>query len=63
MNKPLETLLTNLAQLPKVKTIVTLVMIGGATWGFAAKIVPVELYGSWVTAVMTYYFTKKESPS
>lgn len=63
MSKPVEVLLTNLAELFKVKTLVTLTLIGVGSYGFVKNLVSAELYAAWVTAAMTYYFTRKETPS
>lgn len=56
----LKLLLKNLANLVKLKTIVTLILIGVISWGFTKEMVAVEVYVPLVMAVITYYFTKKE---
>jgi len=59
--KSLELLLTNLANLFKVKTLITLLILIAATVGFLRGMVAVELYMTMATMIVTFYFTKKES--
>ena len=59
--KSLESLLTNLANLFKVKTLITLLILIAATIGFLRGMVAVELYMTMATMIVTFYFTKKES--
>ena len=59
--KSLESLLTNLANLFKVKTLITLLILVAATVGFLRGMVAVELYMTMATMIVTFYFTKKES--
>jgi hypothetical protein len=51
-------LLRNLADLLKVKTIITLIIICGVTYGFVTGIVNPETFCTLAGAVVTYYFTK-----
>lgn len=51
-------MLQNLASLLKVKSIITLAIIGGVTYGFVVGIVPSEAYCGFAGSVITYYFTK-----
>jgi hypothetical protein len=51
-------MLQNLAALLKVKSIITLAIIGGVTYGFIVGTVPSEAYCGFAGAVITYYFTK-----
>lgn len=60
LTKSLETLLNNLAELIKVKTIMTLMMVAALTYGFITGLVPVELYAAYAGSIITYYFTRKE---
>jgi hypothetical protein len=53
-------MLTNLANLFKVKSIITLAIIGGVTYGFIVGTVPSEAYCGFAGSVITYYFTKQE---
>jgi uncharacterized membrane protein YdjX (TVP38/TMEM64 family) len=53
-------MLQNLAALLKVKSIITLTIIGGVTYGFIAGTVPSEAYCGFAGSVITYYFTKQE---
>lgn len=54
-------MLKNLADLLKVKTIITLVIVGGVTYGFIIGTVQSETYCAFAGSIITYYFTKKES--
>ena len=60
MEKALTALLTNIANLFKVKTIISIVVIVAMTVGFLTGLVPVEVYAPLATAVMTYFFTRKD---
>lgn len=61
MPKPLETLLTNIANLFKVKTILSLCVIITTCILTFKNIVSVEAFMAIASAIITYYFTKKES--
>ena len=50
----------NIAELFKVKTIITLMVTSAITYGFIKGLVPVELYATYVGSIITYYFTRKE---
>lgn len=50
----------NIAELFKVKSIVTLTVTTAITIGFLNGKVPVELYATYVGSIITYYFTRKE---
>ena len=50
----------NVAELLKVKTIITLMVTTAITYGFLKGMVPVELYATYVGSIITYYFTRKE---
>ena len=52
--------ITNIANLFKVKTIITLTVISAATYGFIKGLVPGELYATYVASIITYYFTKEK---
>ena len=54
----MKTAITNLL---KVKSIITLAIIGGVTYGFVVGTVPSEAYCAFAGSVITYYFTKKDS--
>lgn len=57
----MKTFATNLANLIKIKSIITLVMVGGVTYGFiTAKIEPAT-YAAFVASIITYYFTKEHN--
>lgn len=61
MQKALETLLTNIANLFKVKTILSLCVIVTTCILTFKNIVSVEAFMAIASAIITYYFTKKES--
>ena len=61
MEKAWQQLLLNIANLFKVKTIITIMVLGALTAAFLKGVVPVELYASIATAIVTYYFTRKEN--
>lgn len=52
-------LIKRIAALLEVKSIITLVVIAGVTWGFANKLVPGEMYSAFASSIITYYFTRK----
>lgn len=56
----LQTLFKNIAELLKVKTIITLMVFGALTYGFIKSMVPLEVYGPIAVMVATYYFQRKE---
>jgi hypothetical protein len=56
----LKTLLKNLAELLKVKTLITLAIIVSLCWAFLRGEVPTELFAAVASSVITYYFTKAE---
>ena len=60
MEKALQQLLLNIGNLFKVKTIITIMVLGALTAAFLKGVVPVELYASIATAIITYYFTRSE---
>lgn len=60
MEEALTKLLNNVAELFKVKSIVTLTVTTAITVGFLNGKVPVELYATYVGSIITYYFTRKE---
>jgi hypothetical protein len=46
------------AKLIDVKTIITLALVAAAIYGFVQKIISAELFATWVTAIIVFYFTK-----
>lgn len=50
-----------LKALLKVKSLMTLTIMGVFVYGTVTKQLPPELTSSVITAVITYYFTKKEN--
>ena len=49
----------NLANLIKVKTLITLAIIGTLCWGFIRGIITTEVFAAVAGSVVTYYFTKR----
>jgi len=47
-----------LTKLIDVKSIVTLLLIGVACYGFVVKTVPIELFGGWVSMILGFFFAK-----
>lgn len=60
MQKALEQLLTNLANLFKVKTIISLCVIITTCVLTFRNVISIEAFMAIASAVITYYFTKKE---
>ena len=56
----MKTLLKNLANLLKVKTLITLCIIASLCYAFLKGNVPTELFAAIASSVVTYYFTKAE---
>lgn len=52
----------NIANLIKLKTLITLTLIGAATYGFITKLITADVFMPLVTAVIVYYFSKKDEP-
>ena len=61
MQKSLELLLKNIANLFKVKTILSLAVIFTTCVLTFKNIISVEAFMAIASAIITYYFTKKES--
>lgn len=60
MSEITEKWINNIAELLKVKSLITLTITAAITYGFVKGFVPVELYASYAGSIITYYFTKKE---
>lgn len=56
----MEKFIGNLADLIKVKTLITLTIIAGVTYGFVVGLVQPEVYCTLAGSIITYYFTKKK---
>jgi hypothetical protein len=56
----MDTFIKNLANLIKVKTVITFVIIAGVTYGFITGTVESETYCAFAGSIITYYFTKSE---
>jgi hypothetical protein len=50
------------AKLIDLKTIVTLSLVSAAVYGFVTKLISAELFATWVTAIIVFYFTKDKKP-
>lgn len=50
------------AKLIDLKSIVTIVLVSAAVYGFVQKIISAELFATWVTAIIVFYFTKDKRP-
>lgn len=59
--KIVEKFFTNIAELIKVKSIITLTIMAAITYGFVVGKVPVELYATYASSIITYYFMKKDA--
>lgn len=53
----------NLANLIKLKTLMSLLVISVTSYGFVVGKVSSELYIAITMAIITYYFTKQEPPA
>lgn len=56
----MDTFIKNLANLIKVKTVITFTIIAGVTYGFIIGSVQSETYCAFAGSIITYYFTKSE---
>lgn len=61
MEKAIETLLVNIANLFKVKTILSILVIVTTCILTYKNVISVEGFMAIASAIITYYFTKKES--
>lgn len=50
---------SNIANLFKVKTLITLGIIGAMCYGFLKGLITSEMFAAIAGSVVTYYFTKK----
>jgi hypothetical protein len=57
----MQTFIKNIAELIKLKTIMSLVVVGVTSWGFTVDKISAELYVAITMAVITYYFTRNET--
>ena len=51
-----------ITKLIDLKSIVTLILVVAAVYGFVMKIISAELFATWVTAIIVFYFTKDKKP-
>lgn len=56
----MDTFIKNLANLIKVKTVITFTIIAGVTYGFITGTVQSETYCAFAGSIITYYFTRQE---
>lgn len=61
MKESLKKFADNISNLIDVKTVVTFAVVGFTCWGFSKEMIPSEAFMTISSAVITYYFTKKES--
>ncbi len=59
----METFKTNLANLIKVKTLITLTIIATLTYGFVAGMIDGEKFMTIAIMIVTYYFNKTDTPN
>ena len=59
----MKTFCKNLADLFKVKTLITLAIIASLCYAFLHGMVQTELFAAIASSVVTYYFTKAEDIS
>lgn len=52
-----------LMKLLEVKSLVTLTLVGAATYGFIVKTISPELFATWVGMILTYFFSKDKKES
>lgn len=60
MKEALAKIVENFAKLINVKTVLSFTVVGALTSGFLQGSVPVEVYAPLATAIVTYFFTRKE---
>lgn len=58
MNKALETILSNIANLLKVKSIISIAVVFTTCYLTCQGTIEVAIFMSMATAIITYYFTK-----
>jgi hypothetical protein len=57
----LKLLLKNMANLVKVKSIMSLAMIFALIYGFVSGMISGEVFAGFVGAIITYFFTRKDA--
>jgi hypothetical protein len=57
----LKLLLKNVANLAKVKSIMSLAMVFALIYGFVNQMISGEVFAGFVGAIITYFFTKAET--
>lgn len=60
LKKAFETLLVNIANLFKIKSIISLTVVTALTLAFLNGQVPIEVYAPLATMIMTYFFSKDD---
>ncbi len=50
--------LDNIADIFKVKTLITLGIVGACCWGFIKGLIATEMFAAMTGSVITYYFTR-----
>lgn len=51
-------LIERLIKLLEVKSMITLMLVAVACWGFIAGLISTELFATWVGMIITYFFKK-----
>lgn len=52
-----------LCKLLEVKSIISLMVLAAMTVGFLKQFVPVEVYAPIAVSIITYFFTRKDTPN
>ena len=60
MRAAVEKVLLNIAELLKVKSLISIIIIYAITYGFIKGMVAPEMYGAFAGSIITYYFTRKD---
>lgn len=50
-----------LIKLIDLKSIITIILTLAAVYGFVTKLIGVELFASWVSMALAFYFSRKEN--
>jgi hypothetical protein len=47
-------------KLLELKSIITVMLLGAGTYGFLTGLIASDVFAGWASAVMVYYFTRKQ---
>ncbi len=53
-------MINRLTKLLELKSIITIMIVVCACYGFVTKLITPELFSTWVGMVLTFYFTRKQ---